>query len=229
MVAAMSLSSKTRWDPGCGLRQDWDRKSLQADPGRLQTCGRGVRVSRGLGLLFQGLWCLSAGESGSQPRWEVAVVMRRVEKGREAPRDRRAGRPCCGCDSWLLPRAALRGLPEPGDTSCVIISIAVRYILPKPQHSDRPLPKWHMSQRPGKEKGQAPHSGGGRASGRPGAQPCTPHTGHRPLCGQREGAQLHVLGLLICDLGVWFPPCQPLSEDELRWTCVGRLCQIVTK
>lgn len=82
MVAAMSLNSKTRWDPGCSLRKDWDRKPLQADPGRLQTWGAGVRVSRALGLLSQGLWCLRAGESRSQPRWEVAVVMRRVEKAR---------------------------------------------------------------------------------------------------------------------------------------------------
>lgn len=54
MVAAMSLSSKTRWDPGCGLRQDWDRKSLQADPGRLQTCGGGSESVPGAGASLPG-------------------------------------------------------------------------------------------------------------------------------------------------------------------------------
>lgn len=28
-MAVMSLSSKTKWDPGSGLRQAWDRPSLQ--------------------------------------------------------------------------------------------------------------------------------------------------------------------------------------------------------
>lgn len=39
-----ALSSQTSRDPGRGLGQDWNRKSWQDDPGRLQTCGQAVRA-----------------------------------------------------------------------------------------------------------------------------------------------------------------------------------------
>lgn len=181
----MSLSSKTRWDPSCGLRLD-GQEIPQADPGRLQTCAPAGRACRGLGLLFRGVWRPSAGERRSQPRVGGGVVVRRVEKGRwRLPESRTAlnGR-AVGVTAGSSLGQPLRGLPKPGDTSCVIISITVSYILTRRQRSVRHLPKWQMSQRPRKEQRQTPHSGGGRASGTAGAQAYRPHTGSQPLCGR---------------------------------------------
>lgn len=103
----------------------------------------------------------------------------------EAPREQDSAEwPCVAVTAGSSLGQPLRGLPKPGDTSCVIISITVSYILTRRQHGVRHLPKRHMSQRPCKEQRQTPHSGGGRASGRAGAQACRPHTGSKPLCGR---------------------------------------------
>lgn len=163
----------------------WDRKSLQADPGRLQTRAPAGRACRGLGLLFRGVWCPRAGESRSQPRVGGGVVVRRVKGRRRLPESRTAlnGR-AVGVTAGSSLGQPLRGLPKPGDTSCVIISVTVRYIRTRCQHGVRHLPKWRMSQRPCREQRQTPLSGGGRASGRAGAQACRPHTGRQPLCGR---------------------------------------------
>lgn len=127
MVAAMSLRNKTRWGPGCGLRQDWDRKSLE---GGCRLVSWQWEHGGAWGLLFWGVWCLSVGGSRSRPRVGGGGGGEEGGQGRrEAPREQeRAAWPCWGCGIRLLPRTPLsphRDLPEPGDSSCVIISPAV--------------------------------------------------------------------------------------------------------
>lgn len=110
VVAAMSLSSKTRWDPGCSLRQPWDK----ADPaGRGQEGGRRVRW----GARCRGgrICCPRAEGSGSQLRVGDGVGAEDSGQGRlrllgGQERER------TGSDAveWerLLPRDGLQGTPQ---------------------------------------------------------------------------------------------------------------------
>lgn len=223
------MSSKTRWDPGCRLRLD-GQEIPQADPGRLQTCAPAGRACRGLGLLFQGVWCPSAGEGRSRPRVGGGVVVRRVEKGRRRlPESRTVLNGCAvGVTAGSSLGQPLRGLPKPGDTSCVIISITVSYILTRRQHGVRHLPNGicprdHVRS---KDKPLTLEVAGPRGGLEP--RPAG-HTQEASHCVAGEGPQLQGLGFLICELGILCPPCPPLSEDDLRWTCVGVVCEVVTK
>lgn len=147
----------------------------------------------------------------------------------EAPREQDSAEwPCCGCDSWLLPRAAPERAPQTCDTSCVIISITVSYILTRRQHGVRHLPngicpRGHVRS---KDKPLTLEVAGPRGGLEP--RPAG-HTQGASHCVAGEGPQLQGLGFLICELGILCLPCPPLSEDDLRWTCVGVVCEVVTK